>query len=44
MAAIVEALDGRHEREDVIVTLLQLAATEKAVETGGKYALAVTRP
>jgi len=39
-AAIAEALAGRHDREDVIVTLIRLAVTERVVETGGRYALA----
>ena len=39
-AAIVEALAGRHERRDVISTLIRLSVTERVVETGGKYALA----
>jgi hypothetical protein len=38
--AIVEALAGRHTREDVILTLIRLAVTGQVVETGGKYALA----
>ena len=39
-AAIVAALAGRHERQDVISTLIRLSVTERVVETGGKYALA----
>ena len=37
---IIEALAGRHERQDVISTLIRLAVTEQVVETGGKYRLA----
>jgi hypothetical protein len=43
-AAIVEVLAGRHDKQDVIVTLLRLAVTERVVETGGKYALAAAEP
>ena len=38
---IVEALAGRHERQDVVHALIRLAVTGRVVETGGKYALAV---
>jgi hypothetical protein len=38
--AILEAPAGRHERQDVISTLIRLTVTEQVVETGGKYALA----
>ena len=38
--AIVEALAGRHDREDVALTLIRLAVTGRVVETNGKYALA----
>ena len=38
--AIVEALAGRHERQDVISTLIRLAVTKQVVETAGKYTLA----
>ena len=38
--AIVEALAGRYDRQDVIHTLIRLAVTGQVVETGGKYALA----
>ena len=44
MAAVAQTLAGRHEREDVIVTLLRLAATEQVQETDGRYALAVPEP
>jgi hypothetical protein len=43
-AAIVEALAGRHERQDVISTLIRLSVTEQVVETGGKYGLAALEP
>ena len=39
-APIVEALAGRHERQDVISTLLRLSVTGRVVESGGKYTLA----
>ena len=35
--AIVEALAGRHPRDDVVHTLIRLAVTGQVVETGGKY-------
>jgi hypothetical protein len=38
--AIVEALAGRHARDDVIHTLIRLAVTGQVSEAGGKYALA----
>jgi hypothetical protein len=38
--AIVEALAGRHARDDVVHTLIRLAVTGRVVETGGKYTLA----
>jgi len=38
--AIVEALAGRHDGEDVVLALIRLAVTERVVETNGKYALA----
>ena len=37
--AIVEALAGRHERQDVISTLIRLAVTDQVEETGGRSAL-----
>jgi hypothetical protein len=43
-AAIVEALAGRHEREDVIVTLLRLGATGAVRGTGDGYVLPRTEP
>ena len=42
--AIVEALAGRHDRQDVIHALIRLAVTGRVEETGGKYALAATEP
>src|SRR3954447_257704 len=41
VAAVAQALADRHEREDVIVTMLRLAATEQVRETDGRYTLAV---
>ena len=38
--AIVEALAGRHARDDVVHALIRLAVTGRVVETGGKYTLA----
>src|SRR3954452_19260029 len=38
--AIVAALAGRHDRQDVPHTLIRLAVTGQVVETGGKYTLA----
>jgi hypothetical protein len=43
-AAIVEALAGRHARDDVVHALIRLAVTGQVVETGGKYALAASGP
>jgi hypothetical protein len=42
--AIIEALAGRHERQDVTSPLIRLAVTERVVETGGKYTSAATEP
>ena len=39
-AAIAEALAGRHDREDVALTLIRLAVTGRVEETDGKYVLA----
>jgi elongation factor P hydroxylase len=39
-AAIVEALAGRHDTDDVVLALIRLTVTEKVVENGGKYTLA----
>jgi hypothetical protein len=38
--AIVEALAGRHDRQDVTSTLIRLTVTGQVQETGGKYTLA----
>ena len=43
-AAIVEALAGRHARDDVVHALIRLAVTGRVVDTGGKYALAASEP
>ena len=37
--AIVEALAGRHDKQDVNCALIRLAVTERVEEVGGKYAL-----
>ena len=39
-AAIVEALAGRHDRQDVIGTLIRLSVTGEVEEAGGRYTLA----
>ena len=41
---IVEALAGRHDKQDVSHTLIRLAVTGQVVENGGKYALAAAEP
>jgi hypothetical protein len=38
--AIVEALAGRHDRQDVAHALIRLAVTGQVKETNGKYTLA----
>ena len=38
--AVVAALAGRHDGEDVVLALIRLAVTEQAVESGGRYTLA----
>src|SRR4051812_5725447 len=38
--AIVEALAGRHDKQDVGHALIRLAVTDRVGETGGRYALA----
>jgi hypothetical protein len=44
-AAIVNALAGRHARDDDVVhTLIRLAVTGQVVETGGRYALPASEP
>jgi hypothetical protein len=35
--AIVEALAGRHDKQDIAHTLIRLAVTGQVVETGGRY-------
>src|SRR3982751_4935670 len=42
--ALVEALAGRHDRQDVTSTLIRLAVTEGVGEPGGKYTLAAAEP
>jgi hypothetical protein len=37
--AIVEALAGRHDRQDVVHALIRLAVTGQVEESGGRYAL-----
>ena len=39
-AAVVAALAGRHDAEDVELTLVRLAVTGRVVEAGSKYTLA----
>ena len=39
-AAIVEALAGRHDRQDVIGTLIRLSVIGEVEEAGGRYTLA----
>jgi hypothetical protein len=39
-AAVVEALAGRHDRQDVVHALIRLAVTGRVGEAGGKYTLA----
>ena len=38
--AIVAALAGRHDRQDVMHALIRLAVTGRVEESGGRYALA----
>jgi hypothetical protein len=38
--AIVEALAGRHDRQDVVHALIRLAVTGRVEDAGGRYALA----
>ena len=42
--AIIAALTGRHDKQDVTSTLIRLAVTERVRKTGGKYTLAETEP
>ena len=39
-AAIIAALAGRHDADDVALTLVRLAVTERVQETDGRYRLA----
>ena len=39
-AAVVKALAGRHDAEDVTLALVRLAVTGRVVEAGSKYTLA----
>src|SRR4051794_14938490 len=43
-AAIVEALAGRHAKDDVVHTLIRLAVTGQVEEAGGKYMPAASEP
>ena len=38
-ATIVEALAGRHDKQDIAHTLIRLAVTGQVVEAGGRYTL-----
>ena len=40
-AAVVEALAGRHDRQDVVLTLIRLSVTGRVEETNGRYVLAL---
>ena len=37
--AIVETLAGRHDRQDVVLTLIRLSVAWQVEETNGRYAL-----
>jgi hypothetical protein len=41
-AAIIAALAGRHDADDVALTLVRLAVTERVVEAVGRYTLAAS--
>jgi hypothetical protein len=43
-AAVVEALAGRHDRQDLVHALIRLAVTGQVEETGGSYTLETTEP
>jgi hypothetical protein len=43
-AAVVEALAGGHDKQDVVSTLIRLTVTGQVVEAGGKYTLAASEP
>jgi hypothetical protein len=40
--AIVAALAGRHDKQDVVNTLIRLTMTGRVEESGGRYALATS--
>jgi hypothetical protein len=40
--AIVAALAGQHDKQDVTSTLIRLAVTDRVLETDGKYTLGTT--
>src|SRR5689334_13180409 len=42
--AIVEALAGRHDKQDVVHALIRLMVTDRVEEEGGKYVLAPAEP
>ena len=42
--AIVEALAGQHDSDDVALTLIRLAVTGQVEDTSGKYMLAEASP
>jgi hypothetical protein len=42
--AIVAALAGRHDKQDVVHTLIRLAVTGQVSEAGGRYVLAASEP
>jgi len=42
--AIVEALAGQHDKQDVVHALIRLAVTGQVEDAGGKYVLAATEP
>jgi hypothetical protein len=42
--AIIAALAGRHDRQDVVHALIRLAVTGRVEESGGRYALGVGEP
>ena len=42
--AIVEALAGRYDRQDVTGTLIRLTVTDRVEETGGRYILVASEP
>jgi len=43
-ATIVEALAGRHDKQDVVHALIRLSVTGQVEDTGGKYTLAAAEP